>query len=55
MQMMTEGGTYPGPVFNYATWESAIHGIANSKDLSKIRSQLFSKRLPPSKPKLEAK
>lgn len=32
--------------FNYATWESAVYGFANAKNLSKIRKELFKNRLP---------
>ncbi|GJQ68963.1 hypothetical protein Trydic_g6148 [Trypoxylus dichotomus] len=43
---------YPGPIFNYATWESAVHSLANYKKLTEIRSKLFANRLPLRKPKL---
>ncbi|KRT79282.1 hypothetical protein AMK59_6691, partial [Oryctes borbonicus] len=44
---------HPGPFFNYATWESAIHSLANYKNLVDIRSKLFSNKLPQRKPKLD--
>ncbi|KAK9700333.1 Saccharopine dehydrogenase NADP binding domain [Popillia japonica] len=48
-----EGGSHPGPSLNYATWESAVHGLANYKNLTEIRSKLFSNRLPQCKPTLK--
>lgn len=51
--MTEEGGPYPGPTLNYATWESAVHGLANYEKLTEIRSKLFSNKLPQYKPNLK--
>ncbi|RZC41854.1 Saccharop dh domain containing protein [Asbolus verrucosus] len=55
MSNWEEGEPIPGPIFNYATWESAIYGLAHAGELRKLRQQLHSKPLPSLKPKLEAK
>lgn len=31
--------------FNYATWESAVHGFSSIKNLAMVRKQLFNNRL----------
>lgn len=36
---------------HYGTWESAVHGLANMKDLGEIRKKLFKEPLPYSKPR----
>ena len=43
-----------GPVMNYATWESAVHGLAHAKDLGAVRKKLFSNKLPVFEPKLQS-
>ncbi|KAI4465945.1 hypothetical protein MML48_3g00005033 [Holotrichia oblita] len=50
-----EGGSHPGPTLNYATWASAVHGLANYEKLTEIRSKLFLNRLPRYKPNLKLK
>jgi len=36
----------PGASLNFGTWQSAIHGFSNSKDLVGIRRALYPERLP---------
>ncbi|KAI4465927.1 hypothetical protein MML48_3g00014141 [Holotrichia oblita] len=55
IHMTEEGGSHPGPTLNYATWASAVHGLANYEKLTEIRSKLFSNRLPRYKPNLKLK
>ncbi|XP_078674831.1 saccharopine dehydrogenase-like oxidoreductase isoform X2 [Branchiostoma floridae x Branchiostoma belcheri] len=43
-----------GAVGHYATWQSAIHGLANAEELRKLRKDMGTKKpLPKSGPKLE--
>jgi hypothetical protein len=35
-----------GPVVNYATYESAIHGMSHADELKAVRKELFKTRLP---------
>ncbi|XP_019642835.1 PREDICTED: saccharopine dehydrogenase-like oxidoreductase isoform X3 [Branchiostoma belcheri] len=43
-----------GAVGHYATWQSAIHGLANAEELKKLRKDMGTKKpLPKSGPKLE--
>ncbi|KAK9871270.1 hypothetical protein WA026_011540 [Henosepilachna vigintioctopunctata] len=41
-----------GPAVNYGTWESAVHGVGNARDLRPLRTKLYSKRLPKMQPPL---
>lgn len=41
-----------GPSLNYATWESAVYGLAHANELRGLRRKLFPERLPEMKPKL---
>jgi len=43
----------PGPLINFGTWQSAIYGFAHAKELLGLRKQLYSSRLPATKPKLK--
>jgi short subunit dehydrogenase-like uncharacterized protein len=43
----------PGPVINFATFQSAIHGFANAYQLKDIRKQLYPQRLPSLSPRLK--
>ena len=36
----------PGPMINFATWQSAIHGFAHAKELGGLRKQLYPERMP---------
>lgn len=45
----------PGSTGNYATWESAIHGLAHAGELSALRRKLYPTRLPNFVPKLESR
>lgn len=40
---------------HYGTWESAVYGLAHSKELSSIRKKLFKEPLPFSKPRQVAR
>ncbi|CAH1277691.1 SCCPDH [Branchiostoma lanceolatum] len=45
---------FQGAVGHYATWQSAIHGLANAEELRKLRKDMGTKKpLPKSGPKLE--
>lgn len=52
---MNEDDPHEGPIFNYATWVSGVHGVSNYETLMQIRSKLFSKKLPQCKPKVKPK
>lgn len=41
-----------GASIHYATWESAIYGIAHYNELREIRTKLFPNKLPKFEPKL---
>lgn len=41
-----------GAGVNYATWESAIYGLAHDNELRGLRTKLYPKRLTPPEPKL---
>eukprot|EP00088_Acartia_fossae_P067644 TRINITY_DN8463_c0_g1_i11.p1 TRINITY_DN8463_c0_g1~~TRINITY_DN8463_c0_g1_i11.p1 ORF type:complete len:419 (-),score=82.97 TRINITY_DN8463_c0_g1_i11:598-1854(-) len=43
----------PGAAINFGTWQSAIHGFANSRDLAGIRRALYPEKLPTPKYKLK--
>jgi len=45
-------GPAQGPGVNFATYQSAVHGVANWKELQKIRKQLHPERLPKLTPKV---
>jgi len=45
----------PGPIVNFATYQSAIHGFAAAGELGALRRQLFPTRLPRSEPRLVAR
>lgn len=42
-----------GPKFNYATYESAIHGLYNSNQLIAVRKELFKTQLPKLNPRTQ--
>ncbi|KAK5646161.1 hypothetical protein RI129_004625 [Pyrocoelia pectoralis] len=42
----------PGPLLNFATWESAIEGIGKLPEISALRKKLFKKKIPNYEPKL---
>ncbi|KAF5299944.1 hypothetical protein FQA39_LY11317 [Lamprigera yunnana] len=42
----------PGPLLNFATWESAIEGIGRLPDIIAVRKKLFKKPLPKLEPSL---
>lgn len=44
-----------GSVANYATLESLVYAVAHVRELRKIRSQLFSEKLPDFQPKLKSR
>lgn len=48
-------GPVKGPSINFATWQSAIYGVANRDKLRSIRRQLFPEKLPEPQPKLESR
>ncbi|XP_031631125.1 saccharopine dehydrogenase-like oxidoreductase [Contarinia nasturtii] len=43
-------GPASGAGIHYGTWESAVYGLANAKELSSIRKKLFKEPLPYTKP-----
>ncbi|KAK4879389.1 hypothetical protein RN001_007535 [Aquatica leii] len=43
----------PGPLLNYATWESAIEGIGKLPEIIALRRKLFKKRIPNYEPRLK--
>jgi len=43
----------PGATINFGTWQSAIHGFANSRDLLNIRRSLYPQKLPSSEHRLK--
>lgn len=43
---------YGGTSFNYATWESAVYGLAHANELRELRSKLYRKKFPALEPKL---
>jgi len=45
----------PGPTVNFATYQCVIYGFAHAKELKTLRRQLYSERLPPTKPKLASR
>lgn len=48
-------GPVSGAGIHYGTWESAVYGLAHSKELSSIRKKLFKEPLPFSKPRQVAR
>ena len=42
----------PGPMINYATWQSAIHGFSHASELVALRRELYPDRLPRLQPRL---
>ena len=42
----------PGPMINYATWQSAIHGFSHASELAALRRELYPERLPRLQPRL---
>ncbi|KAB0798327.1 lantern saccharopine dehydrogenase-like [Photinus pyralis] len=42
----------PGPLLNFATWESAIEGIGKLPQISALRRKMFKKRIPVYEPRL---
>jgi len=42
----------PGPMINYATWQSAIHGFSHASELAVLRRELYPERLPRLQPRL---
>ncbi|KAF2885494.1 hypothetical protein ILUMI_20644 [Ignelater luminosus] len=57
VETYSEGGEdppkTPGPYATYATWESAIHGIAHASELRDLRRKLYPTRLPDFRPRLK--
>lgn len=49
---MTVSSTLDGYAGHYGTWQSAIHGFAHQKELTKVRRQLFPQPLRRISPKL---
>ena len=45
----------PGPTVNFDTYQCVIYGFAHAKELKTLRRQLYSERLPPTKPKLASR
>jgi len=45
-------GPAKGPGINFGTYQSAVHGVANFKELRSIRKQLYPNRLPKFSPKV---
>jgi len=45
-------GPAKGPSINFATYQSAVYGVANFKELQKLRRQLYPERLPKFSPKV---
>jgi len=43
----------PGASLNFGTWQSAIHGFANAKELRGLRKSLYPERMPSQSPKLK--
>lgn len=52
LQAAEEPPKTSGSSGNYATWESAIHGIAHAGELTELRRKLYPTRLPTFTPKL---
>lgn len=50
MYAMTNNIIYLNRI-HYGTWESAVYGLANMKDLVEIRKKLYKEPLPFSKPR----
>ncbi|XP_030748370.1 saccharopine dehydrogenase-like oxidoreductase [Sitophilus oryzae] len=50
-------GDVKGPLINYGTWDSAVHGLENQHKLKTVRSKLFEKlkKVPSFSPKLKVK
>lgn len=46
-------GKPKGPIINYGTWASIVHGISNYGEVRKIRKALFPEKLPTFEPKLK--
>lgn len=46
-------GPAKGASIHYTTWESAVHGVANSAELRLLRRKLFPNRLPRFSPRME--
>ncbi|KYM97012.1 PREDICTED: saccharopine dehydrogenase-like oxidoreductase [Cyphomyrmex costatus] len=44
-----------GPLFNYATWESAVHSLGHAEEVSELRKKLYPTKLPEFTPKLTRK
>jgi len=42
----------PGPMINFATWQSAIHGFSHADELVSLRRELYPERLPRLQPRL---
>ncbi|XP_066591602.1 saccharopine dehydrogenase-like oxidoreductase [Prorops nasuta] len=42
-----------GPTLHYATWESAVYGLANASELRPLRQKLYPEKLPSFTPKLK--
>lgn len=45
----------PGPIINFATYQSAIHGVATADQLKPLRRKLFPERMPKTNPKVPAR
>ncbi|XP_018320675.1 saccharopine dehydrogenase-like oxidoreductase [Agrilus planipennis] len=53
LEAYEEGESTPGPAINYGTWETLVHGIANSGELKELRQKLYPQKLPTFTPKLK--
>lgn len=51
--LMESTSAVKGPALHYGTWASAVHGLAHWNELRELRQQLFPKRLPNFKPRLQ--
>merc|ERR1712226_648062 len=54
--MFLEAGTdgpAKGPGINFATFQSAVHGVANWKELQRLRRQLYPYKMPTLTPKVK--
>ncbi|XP_034936717.1 saccharopine dehydrogenase-like oxidoreductase [Chelonus insularis] len=48
-------GEYKGPSLHYGTYESVVHGVAEDREINRIRAALYSEKLPSLQPKLRLK
>jgi len=53
LQLAEEPPSTPGAAVNFATWESAVQGVAHADELRELRRKLYPTRLPSFKPHLK--